>query len=199
MLSKAWFRTVRRRTPGPLALAATAVMLTAGTGAMAPAVTDLASVTPAAQAAVAPAAAAPAGQAPAANTPGKKGGDKGGGAAKTGSPCSAAAKACVDLSKQQAWLTDGAGHVTYGPVPARGGGKGAKTPKGSFSVIWKDEHHLSKEFNNAPMPYSVFFYPGDAFHGGDPAKASNGCIHLAIGAAQRFFTSLNNGDKVEIK
>ena len=137
MLSKAWFRTVRRRTPGPLALAATAVMLTAGTGAMAPAaVTDLASVKPAAQA-------APVAPAPAANTPGKKGGDKGGGAAKSGSPCSAAAKACVDLPKQQAWLTDGAGHVTYGPVAARGGGKGAKTPKGSFSVIWKDEDRKS--------------------------------------------------------
>jgi hypothetical protein len=167
-------------------------MITAGAGGIAPtaAVTDLASATPVSTS-VAPASA------PAANTPDKKG--RGGSGAKSGSPCSAAAKACVDLSKQQAWLTDGAGHVTYGPVPARGGAKGAKTPKGSFSVIWKDEHHLSKEFNNAPMPYSVFFYPGDAFHGGDPAKASNGCIHLTVGAAQRFFTSLNNGDKVEIK
>jgi lipoprotein-anchoring transpeptidase ErfK/SrfK len=130
-------------------------------------------------------------------TPDKNGGGNRGG--KSGSPCSAAAKACVDLSSQRAWLTDGAGHVTYGPVPARGGGKHARTPKGVFSVIWKDEHHLSKEFNNAPMPYSVFFYPGDAFHGGNPATASNGCIHLDIGAARHFFAWLNPGDEVEIK
>jgi lipoprotein-anchoring transpeptidase ErfK/SrfK len=195
MVSKAWFQTLRRRTPGPIALAATAVLLTAGTGGLAPA----AAVSPLASPAPASAPAATPGAATAPKGPEKKSGDKGGGKAKSGAPCSAAAKACVDLSKQQAWLTDGAGHVTYGPVPARGGAKGAKTPKGSFSVIWKDEHHLSKEFNNAPMPYSVFFYPGDAFHGGNPAVASNGCIHLSIGAAQRFFSSLSPGDKVEIK
>lgn len=198
MVSKAWIRTVRRRTPGPVALAATAVLLTAGAGGLAPAaaVTDLAYATPAPAAANSSAATVSPLVAPAAKAPVKKKSDD---KAKSGAPCSAAAKACVDLSKQQAWLTDGAGHVTYGPVPASGGAKGAKTPKGSFSVIWKDEHHLSKQFNNAPMPYSVFFYPGDAFHGGNPAVASNGCIHLNIGAAQRFFSTLKPGDKVEIK
>lgn len=176
MIGSVWFRSVRRGIPGPVALAATAVMVAAGTGSLVPA--------PAvAQAAVSTPVSTPAGK----SSP------------KSGSPCSAAAKACVDLSKQQAWLTDGAGHVTYGPVPARGGAKGSKTPKGTFSVIWKDEHHLSKEFNNAPMPYSVFFYPGDAFHGGNPNAASNGCVHLNLGAAQRFFSTLNVGDKVEVK
>jgi hypothetical protein len=151
-----------------VAIAVTAVVLTAGTGSLVPtsAVTELAASAP---------------------------------AAKSSSPCSPSAKACMDLSKQQAWLTDGAGHITYGPVPARGGAKGAKTPKGTFSVLWKDADHHSKEFNNAPMPYSVFFYPGDAFHGGNPATASNGCIHLSLGAAQRFFSGLNTGDKVEVK
>jgi lipoprotein-anchoring transpeptidase ErfK/SrfK len=220
MPSNVWFRYVRRVRCGPVALA---VMLTAGAGGLAPAavVTDLASATPAAASALAtsptavtllsvsvPGAQAPGLQAAGVQAPGglttraaKSPEKKGGGSrrGKSGAPCSAAAKACVDLSSQQAWLTDGAGHITYGPVAARGGGKHARTPKGSFSVIWKDEHHLSKEFNNAPMPYSVFFYPGDAFHGGNPATASNGCIHLAIGAAQRFFASLKPGDKVEIK
>jgi hypothetical protein len=116
----------------------------------------------------------------------------------SGTPCSASAKACMDLSKQQAWLTDGAGHITYGPVPAQGGAKSAKTPKGTFSVLSKDAHFFSTEFH-APMPYSVFFYPGDAFHAGNPATASNGCIHLSMAAAQRFFATLNPGDKVQIK
>ena len=118
--------------------------------------------------------------------------------AKSGSPCAPTAKACVDLSSHQAWLTDGAGHVTYGPVAARGGSEEAKTPKGSFSVLSKDAHYFSREFQ-APMPYSVFFYPGDAFHADNPATASNGCIHLAAASAQRFFAALNPGDSVQIK
>ena len=183
MITSTWIRSVRRRTPGPVALAATAVLVAAGTGSLVPASATASPVMTPAASATQLADATPAGK----STP------------KSGSPCSAAAKACVDLSKQQAWLTDGNGHVTYGPVPARGGAKGAKTPKGSFKVLWKDEHHLSKEFNNAPMPYSVFFYPGDAFHGGNPNAASNGCVHLNVGAAQRFFSSLNVGDKVEVK
>ena len=32
-------------------------------------------------------------------------------------PCSAEAKACVQRSSNTAWLTDGAGNVTYGGVP----------------------------------------------------------------------------------
>ncbi|MDT7643667.1 MAG: hypothetical protein QOC75_667, partial [Pseudonocardiales bacterium] len=52
---------------------------------------------------------------------------------------------------------------------------------------------------HAPMPYSVFFYPGDAFHADNPATASNGCVHLSMAAAQRFYATLKPGDKVQIK
>jgi hypothetical protein len=168
MVTRAWGRVARRRTPGPIALAVAAVLAAAGAGipgATPPAVTDLAVTAP---------------------------------GAHSSTPCSASAKACMDLSKQQAWLTDGAGHITYGPVPAQGGAKSAKTPKGTFSVLSKDAHFFSTEFH-APMPYSVFFYPGDAFHAGNPATASNGCIHLSMAAAQRFFATLKPGDKVQIK
>jgi len=116
----------------------------------------------------------------------------------SGTPCSPTATVCMDLSSQRAWLTDGAGHVIYGPVPARGGSKRAKTPRGTFSVLYKDAHFYSTEFH-APMPYSVFFYPGDAFHAGNPAVASNGCVHLSSAAAQRFFATLRPGDKVQIR
>jgi len=172
MVTKARLRSMRRMTPGPVALAVAAVLATAVAGSLAPgpavtelAVTELAATAP---------------------------------AAHSSTPCSASAKACMDLSKQQAWLTDGAGHITYGPVPAHGGSKKAKTPKGTFSVLSKDAHYYSTEFN-APMPYSVFFYPGDAFHADNPATASNGCVHLSMAAAQRFFATLKPGDKVQIK
>lgn len=123
-----------------------------------------------------------------------------GGGAQAGAaatPCVASAKACMSLSARRAWLTDGAGHVVYGPVPAHGGSSGAATPVGTFDVIAKDAHFYSTQFH-APMPYSVFFYPGDAFHADNPAVASNGCIHLNSGAAQRFFNTLRVGDEVQI-
>jgi hypothetical protein len=47
-------------------------------------------------------------------------------AAPSGSPCSAAALACVELSSQQAWLLRG-GTVTYGPVPVATGKASAPT------------------------------------------------------------------------
>ncbi len=39
----------------------------------------------------------------------------------SGMPCAASAQACVSLSRHEAWLTDGNGRITYGPVPATGG------------------------------------------------------------------------------
>jgi hypothetical protein len=112
-------------------------------------------------------------------------------------PCAVSAKACMDLATHQAWLTNGAGEVTYGPVAARGGTLGAPTPVGTFKVLWKDKNFYSTEFH-APMPYSVFFYPGDAFHADNTSVASNGCIHLSWSSAQRFYNTLNPGDQVQV-
>ncbi len=102
----------------------------------------------------------------------------------------------MDLSSHGAWLTDGAGHVSYGPVAARGGTSSAPTPVGTFHVLSKARHFYSTEFD-APMPYSVFFYPGDAFHADNTSVASNGCIHLSSASAQRFFITLQPGDQVQ--
>jgi lipoprotein-anchoring transpeptidase ErfK/SrfK len=112
-------------------------------------------------------------------------------------PCAVTAKACMDLASNQAWLTDGAGKVTYGPVAARGGMTSAPTPVGTFKVLSKNKHFYSTEFH-APMPYSVFFFPGDAFHADNTSVASHGCIHLNWPAAHRFYDTLNPGDQVQV-
>lgn len=113
-------------------------------------------------------------------------------------PCTATAKACVDLSTHQAWLTDN-GRAVYGPITMNDGAEGMETPTGAFTVQWKDRDHRSSEFNNAPMPYSVFFDGnGRSFHGGDVAKQSAGCIRLPLDAAKRFFETLQPGDEVQI-
>ncbi len=111
-------------------------------------------------------------------------------------PCSAAARACIDLATQQAWLMhDGA--VTYGPVSVRTGRPSMPTPAGTFHVTFKDLHHVSTEYN-APMPYSVFFHGGDAFHEGSLAESSHGCVHLTRSAAVQFFDTLHVGDEVQV-
>lgn len=114
------------------------------------------------------------------------------------SPCRASAKACVSLSTKQAWLQSN-GTTSYGPVPITSGKPGSETPTGVFRVQWKDADHRSSEFNNAPMPNSVFFTnTGVAFHEGSLRAQSNGCVHLSTTAAKRFFDTLNPGDEVQV-
>ncbi|MBP2476401.1 lipoprotein-anchoring transpeptidase ErfK/SrfK [Crossiella equi] len=115
----------------------------------------------------------------------------------SGTPCKATARACIDLSANKAWLMDN-GKAVYGPVPITHGRKGWLTPPGTFSVTRKNKNHRSSIFNNAPMPWSVFFNGGIAFHQGSLREKSHGCIHLSPAAAQKFFSFLQLGDQVHV-
>lgn len=60
---------------------------------------------------------------------------------------------------------------------------GKITPTGSWTAKWLSKNHRSSRYNNAPMPYSVFYNGNYAVHGtnqigklGRPASA--GCIRL---------------------
>ncbi|CRK61616.1 Putative secreted protein [Alloactinosynnema sp. L-07] len=114
-----------------------------------------------------------------------------------GTPCKATAAACIDLSANQSWLLKD-GKVIYGPVPITHGKPGYRTPVGTFRVGWKDIDHKSSQFNNAPMPYSVFFNGGIAFHAGSLKVPSHGCIHLSNAAAQKYYNSLAVGAVVQV-
>jgi L,D-transpeptidase catalytic domain len=87
-----------------------------------------------------------------------------------GTPCKATADACVDLSSRQAWLTDGAGNVTYGPVGALGGTRKYPTPTGTFSVDYKDADHVSNLYD-ADMPVLGVLRAGDRVPHGQPLGA----------------------------
>ena len=70
------------------------------------------------------------------------------------------------------------------------GARGYATPSGHYKVSWLDEHHKSKQYNDAPMPYAIFFNEGKAIHGfagsvGGPA--SHGCVRLSTGNAKTLF------------
>ncbi len=115
-----------------------------------------------------------------------------------GTPCTVTARACVDLAHNQAWLLHD-GKITRGPVGISHGGQGKETPTGTFEVQWKDQNHKSAEFNNAPMPYAVFFADGGiAFHQGNPKNPSAGCVHLSASDAQAWYNDLEVGDEVEV-
>lgn len=89
--------------------------------------------------------------------------------------------ATVDLSSQTMTVTQG-GVVKYRwkVSTAR---RGKVTPTGSWSAKWLSRNHRSSRYNNAPMPYSIFYTGNYAVHGtnqisrlGRPASA--GCIRL---------------------
>ncbi|MGH3625050.1 MAG: L,D-transpeptidase family protein [Sciscionella sp.] len=114
-----------------------------------------------------------------------------------GTPCPKTTRACLSLSRHRAWLIKN-GHASYGGVKITTGKRGQETPRGLHHVIWKDIDHLSHEFNNAPMPFSVFFVPGIAFHEGSLYRQSNGCVHLSHKSAVTFYNALHVGDPVYV-
>jgi hypothetical protein len=67
------------------------------------------------------------------------------------------------------------------------------TPSGSFRPFRMEADHYSKEWDEAPMPHSIFFtMEGHAIHGSFETKnlgrpASHGCVRLAPENAAQLF------------
>jgi lipoprotein-anchoring transpeptidase ErfK/SrfK len=112
-------------------------------------------------------------------------------------PCGLTDGACVSLSRKRAWLVRD-GHVVLS-APITTGRPGERTSPGTFHVTWKDADHRSSEFDDAPMPWSVFFDGGIAFHTGSLSRRSAGCVHLSDSAARTFFRTLHLGDTVVVQ
>lgn len=117
--------------------------------------------------------------------------------APAGDPCRAAAVACVSLSRQEAWFVRD-GRLVRGPIRVATGRYGYGTELGTFSVYRKNRMWYSTIYNNAPMPYSVFFDGGEAFHEGSVYVRSHGCVHLSDNDAAWVYDFLHIGDEVEV-
>ena len=97
----------------------------------------------------------------------------------------------VSLSQQTMQvLVDGRPAFEWKVSTAR---KGYETPTGTFKPTRLHEMWYSRKFDNAPMPYSVFFHGGYAVHGTDAVKrlgrpASHGCIRLHPDNAADFYS-----------
>ena len=72
----------------------------------------------------------------------------------------------VDKSSQQMTVSvDGAPRWQW---PVSTGRTGRDTPSGTFRAFRMEADHFSKEFDDAPMPHSIFFTKiGHAIHGPD--------------------------------
>ena len=77
--------------------------------------------------------------------------------------------------------------------PVSTGASGYETPSGSFRPFRLEKEHFSKEWDDAPMPYSIFFTgDGHAVHGSYHVKslgrrASHGCVRLHPDNAAKLF------------
>jgi L,D-transpeptidase-like protein len=106
---------------------------------------------------------------------------------------SAQADVLVNISKSQQRLAvtvDGAETYRW---PVSTGRVGYSTPSGSFHPIRLERDWYSRKYDNAPMPYSVFFYRGYAVHGTMEARslghpASHGCVRLSPANASILFS-----------
>ena len=75
------------------------------------------------------------------------------------------------------------------------GRKGYATPSGTFRPIRMHKMWRSRKYDNAPMPYAIFYNEGYAIHGtsyvsrlGSPA--SHGCVRLNTANAQILYKML---------
>ena len=107
----------------------------------------------------------------------------------------------VDLDTQQMTVTRDNGETLVWKVSS--GREGFETPTGLFSVQRLDANHFSDEYDQSPMPYSIFFSQGLAIHGtyqgGLGRPASHGCVRLSIPHAQMLYSWVEQyGASIEI-
>jgi hypothetical protein len=105
----------------------------------------------------------------------------------------AQAGVAVTINKATQRMTVAVGGEARYSWPVSTGIKGYATPAGAFRPFRLEEEHYSREWDDAPMPHSIFFTAaGHAIHGTNVVRrlgspASHGCVRLAPGHAAKLF------------
>ena len=105
----------------------------------------------------------------------------------------AEAKVAITVDKDNQQMTVAVDGVERYRWPVSTGIPSYETPSGSFRAFRMEEDHYSKEFDDAPMPHSIFFTKiGHAIHGTDSASklgnpASHGCVRLSRANAAALY------------
>jgi hypothetical protein len=105
----------------------------------------------------------------------------------------AQAKVDITVDKNNQMMTVAVDGVERYHWPVSTGIPSRETPSGSFRAFRMEEDHYSKEFDDAPMPHSIFFTKiGHAIHGTDSegrlgSPASHGCVRLSKAHATTLY------------
>jgi hypothetical protein len=105
----------------------------------------------------------------------------------------AQAKVAITVDKDNQQMTVAVNGVERYHWPVSTGIPSYETPNGSFRTFRMEEDHYSKEFDDAPMPHSIFFTKiGHAIHGTDSVSrlgspASHGCVRLSRDHASTLY------------
>lgn len=103
---------------------------------------------------------------------------------------SAGLEARIQLSSQTMTVTRHGRVIHTWPVSTAR--KGYVTPRGTWRPTRLHKMWHSRKYDNAPMPYSVFYHGGYAIHGTSAVKrlgspASHGCVRLDTANAAAFY------------
>jgi lipoprotein-anchoring transpeptidase ErfK/SrfK len=100
-------------------------------------------------------------------------------------------------SQTMAVIVDGSHRYTWRVSTGLYGGG---TPSGTFRPQWLSRNHRSSIYDDAPMPYSIFYDGNFAIHGTTQVKrlgrpASRGCIRLHPSNAAILFSLVQKRGK----
>jgi len=105
----------------------------------------------------------------------------------------AQAKVSITVDKDSQTMTVAVDGVARYQWPVSSGNPSHETPNGSFRAFRMEEDHFSKEFDDAPMPHSIFFTKeGHAIHGTESegrlgTPVSHGCVRLSRANATTLY------------
>ena len=108
-------------------------------------------------------------------------------------PAVAAASILITVDRSTQRMTVNVDGVQRWVWPVSTGRSGYATPAGNYTAFRMEEDHYSKEFDDAPMPHSIFFTKlGHAIHGTLDARhlgsaASHGCVRLSTANAAKLY------------
>jgi lipoprotein-anchoring transpeptidase ErfK/SrfK len=105
----------------------------------------------------------------------------------------AAADVVVAIDKTSQHMTVSVDGATRWTWPVSTGARGYDTPDGSYTALRMEKDYASKEWDDAPMPNSIFFTQrGHAIHGSFDKRlgrpVSHGCVRLKPGNAAKLFS-----------
>lgn len=114
-------------------------------------------------------------------------------ASSSAAQASASVVAKIDLNDQNMNVyVDGKLRHSW---PISSGRRGYETPTGNYRPQRLAKEWYSRQYDDAPMPFSVFFNAGYAIYGGHSrvgGRASHGCIRLTTGNAAKFYNLVSS-------